>query len=102
MRQSSTKERTAVTKSTTSGWRYRRALVITGLLATALSLFAAPVVAEESAAHEAITVEGNRRIDADTVRSYFHRSASGRFDDASRDAALKALYATGLFDDVKI
>ena len=68
-----------------------------GAFAIALALPAAA-----SAASEAITVEGNRRIDADTVRSYFHASANGRFDEASRDAALKALYATGLFDDVRI
>ena len=47
---------------------------------------------------DGITVEGSRRIDADTVRSYFHPSADGRFDEASRDAALKALLATNLFD----
>jgi outer membrane protein insertion porin family len=52
--------------------------------------------------HETIAVEGNRRIDADTVRSYFHPNADGHFDEAARDAALKALVATGLFDNVKI
>src|SRR5258707_6882855 len=49
-----------------------------------------------------IDVQGNRRIDADTVRSYFHAAPDGRFDDAARDAALKALLATGLFDKVTI
>jgi len=47
-------------------------------------------------------VEGNHRIDADTVRSYFHPAADGRFDAASLDAALKALIATGLFEHVEI
>jgi len=50
----------------------------------------------------AIEVEGNRRVDAETVRSYFHAAADGRFDEASRDAALKSLVATGLFDKVSI
>jgi outer membrane protein insertion porin family len=36
------------------------------------------------------------------VRSYFHAAPDGRFDDAARDAALKALIATGLFDKVSI
>jgi outer membrane protein insertion porin family len=36
------------------------------------------------------------------VRSYFHAAPDGRFDDAARDAALKALLATGLFDNVTI
>ena len=47
-------------------------------------------------------MEGNRRIDAETVRSYFHAAPDGHFDDAARDAALKALMATGLFDKVTI
>ena len=51
---------------------------------------------------ETIEVEGNRRIDAETVRSYFHAAPDGRFDAAARDAALKALLATGLFDNVTI
>ncbi len=49
-----------------------------------------------------IIVDGNRRIDADTVRSYFHPAADGYFDAASLDAGLKALIATNLFDNVKI
>ena len=36
------------------------------------------------------------------MRSYFHAAPDGRFDDAARDAALKALVATGLFDNVTI
>ncbi|WP_245283530.1 outer membrane protein assembly factor BamA [Bradyrhizobium sp. URHD0069] len=53
-------------------------------------------------ARDAIDVQGNRRIDADTVRSYFPATPDGRYDEATRDAALKALLATGLFDKVTI
>jgi outer membrane protein insertion porin family len=53
-------------------------------------------------ARDAIEIEGNRRIDAETVRSYFHAAADGHFDEAARDAALKALLSTGLFDKVTI
>jgi outer membrane protein insertion porin family len=53
-------------------------------------------------APETIAVEGNRRIDADTVRSYFHANVEGRYDQAARDTALKALIATNLFEDVRI
>jgi outer membrane protein insertion porin family len=50
-----------------------------------------------------IVVEGNRRVEADTIRSYFRAGGTGEHLDAARiDAALKALYATGLFQDVKI
>jgi outer membrane protein insertion porin family len=50
---------------------------------------------------EQIVVQGNRRVEAETVRSYF-RSTSGRLDTATIDEALKALYGTGLFQDVRI
>jgi outer membrane protein insertion porin family len=56
----------------------------------------------DAKARDGIDVQGNRRIDAETVRSYFHAAPDGRFDEAARDAALKALLATGLFDKVTI
>lgn len=62
----------------------------------------AATAAAGTAARGTIAVEGNRRIDANTIRSYFHPDAEGRYDDAARDAALKALIATNLFDDVRI
>jgi outer membrane protein insertion porin family len=56
----------------------------------------------DAKAREVIDVQGNRRIDAGTVRSYFHPAPDRRFDEAARDAALKALLATGLFNKVTI
>ena len=50
----------------------------------------------------AIVVQGNRRIDADTVRSYFKIAPGEHLDAAKIDAGLKALYATGLFQDVRV
>jgi outer membrane protein insertion porin family len=76
----------------------RSIVAITLLAAAPVFSFAAAAIE----AREAITVEGNRRVDADTVRSYFHTTPDGRYDDASRDAALKALIATRLFDHVAI
>ncbi|MDE2332145.1 MAG: outer membrane protein assembly factor BamA, partial [Bradyrhizobium sp.] len=55
-----------------------------------------------SLANEAIDVEGNRRIDAETIRSYFHATPEGHYDAAALDAALKALVATNLFEKVAI
>src|ERR1700681_4736147 len=49
-----------------------------------------------------IVVEGNKRVEADTIRSYFRAGGGDRLDAARIDAALKALYGTGLFQDVKI
>jgi outer membrane protein insertion porin family len=47
-------------------------------------------------------VQGNRRVEAETVRAYFKAAPGERLDAAKIDAALKALYASGLFDDVHI
>jgi outer membrane protein insertion porin family len=93
------------------GRRCRRSITASALLVAALGLASAPGGASEAdapprdinaQARGAITVQGNRRIDADTVRSYFHAAPDGRFDDAARDTALKTLLATGLFDKITI
>jgi outer membrane protein insertion porin family len=70
------------------------------LAAAALATLLVPI--SVTAAPDQISVDGNRRIDAETIRSYFHADAGGHTDDAARDAALKALVATGLFDKVSI
>ena len=49
-----------------------------------------------------IDVEGNRRVEADTIRSYFKVGPNQKLDSAKIDSALKALYGTGLFQDVHI
>src|SRR5258708_14723337 len=49
-----------------------------------------------------IAVEGNRRIEAATVRSYFQAAAGGRLAGAGLDAGLKALVGTGLFETADI
>jgi len=53
-------------------------------------------------ARDDIDVQGNKRVDIATVRSYFHASPDGHFDEAARDAALKALIGTHLFENVSI
>jgi len=49
-----------------------------------------------------IAVEGNRRVEAETIRSYFKRGPGGRLGPQEIDEALKSLYGTGLFADVRI
>ncbi|MGB9041310.1 MAG: outer membrane protein assembly factor BamA, partial [Pseudolabrys sp.] len=49
-----------------------------------------------------IVVEGSRRVEADTIRSYFKPGPGGRLGPEQEDEALKALLATGLFSDVRI
>src|SRR3954463_7834831 len=48
-----------------------------------------------------IAVEGNRRVEADTVRSYFRVGPGERLDPIKADEGVKALFATGLFADVR-
>jgi outer membrane protein insertion porin family len=49
-----------------------------------------------------MVVQGNRRVEADTIRSYFHPGPGGRLDAAAIDEGLKALLGTGLFTNVNI
>ena len=88
--------------------RVRRGLVLAGLLLgvglvglPAGAAYAAPP-AEAGASANSIVVEGNRRVEADTMRSYFKVGPGEHLDAAKIDAGLKALYASGLFDDVHI
>jgi outer membrane protein insertion porin family len=84
--------------------RVRRVSVAAGLIlfasligSVAVSIGTAGVSVAQSS-QTRIDVQGNRRVEADTIRSYF----KGGLDSAHVDAALKSLYATGLFQDVRI
>jgi outer membrane protein insertion porin family len=82
-----------------------------GLLAT-LIMLAVPVAASLAAALasspaaaqtvQSISVEGNRRVELETIRSYFKPGPNGVLDQGAIDDGLKALIETGLFQDVKI
>jgi outer membrane protein insertion porin family len=56
----------------------------------------------QSGIGDLVQVEGNQRIEADTIRSYMLINPSDPFDAAAIDRSLKALFATGLFADVSI
>src|SRR5258708_18102519 len=85
---------------------------VRGGLTAALILFAVPVattlavglVSSSAAAQtvSSIAVEGNRRVESDTIRSYFKPGPGGALDAGRIDDGLKALIETGLFQDVKI
>ena len=77
-------------------------VVLAGVLfGAALSAVATATSAAAQQA-SAIVVEGNRRVEAETIRSYFRPGPGERLDSLKIDRALKALYATGLFQDVRI
>ena len=50
----------------------------------------------------ALTVMGNAHVGTDVIRSYFRAGPGGAIDEAEISAAVKALYATGLFSDVRV
>jgi outer membrane protein insertion porin family len=49
-----------------------------------------------------ITVEGNQRVEADTVASYLQFSRGENYSAEKADETVKALFQTGLFSDVQI
>jgi outer membrane protein insertion porin family len=51
---------------------------------------------------DSIEVQGNRRVEAATIRSYFKAGPNGKLDQGHIDDGLKGLIETGLFQDVKI
>lgn len=51
---------------------------------------------------QTIRVEGNKRVEPETVRSYLTFSTGDAYDPALVDESLKTLFATGLFQDVRI
>src|ERR1700759_127406 len=85
---------------------------IRGRLFAALIMFALPVAASlaamllPSAVHaqtlSSIEVVGNRRVEIETIRSYFHPGPGGTLSGPAIDDGLKALIETGLFQDVRI
>ncbi len=82
--------------------------VIVAVFACLLS-FALPIAAPEKFAPGAqaqtvgrIIVEGNQRIEPETVLSYMQLGPGDPFDSERIDESLKTLFQTGLFSDVRI
>jgi outer membrane protein insertion porin family len=78
------------------------AVLLCGLIlgsATSSLTTATPAYAQGASA---VVVQGNRRIEASTIQSYFRLEPGERLDEFKIDNAYKALVATGLFEDVKI
>jgi outer membrane protein insertion porin family len=86
--------------------RYRFVLVV--VLASILSLFgplAVPGVGPSVAQAQVVSsfvVEGNQRVENDTILAYVPFSAGKSVSADEIDAAVKALFQTGLFSDVQI
>jgi outer membrane protein insertion porin family len=78
------------------------ALIMLAVLAApslAAMLASSPAAAQTV---QSIVVEGNRRVELETIRSYFKPGPNGVLDQGRIDDGLKALIETGLFQDVRI
>jgi outer membrane protein insertion porin family len=88
------------------GVRFYRGLAVCLVLVGILVGSGIAAVASSGAAFaqsaNSIVVQGNRRVEADTVRSYFKAGPGGQLGPAQIDDGIKSLYATGLFSDVRI
>lgn len=60
------------------------------------------VSAAEAAVVNRVEVRGNQRVDADTVRNYITIKPGKSFSNTDIDDAVKALFGSGLFSDVRI
>ncbi|PBB24159.1 outer membrane protein assembly factor BamA [Mesorhizobium sp. WSM4312] len=74
------------------------ALVVPGALAVQF----VATSAAEAAVVSRVEVSGNQRVDADTIRNYITIKPGKAFSSSDVDAAVKALFGTGLFSDVQI
>jgi outer membrane protein insertion porin family len=80
---------------------------VISFIALALSVLG-PITAPQlsSAAYAAgisqIIVEGNQRVEQETVESYLQLGVGDQFNDGKIDDSIKVLFQTGLFSDVKI
>ncbi len=90
-------------------------LGVRGLITLLLLFVAAPVTAligisaggsgawaQSAPVIRSIQVQGNRRVEPETVRSYLQFSPGSRYNPLKVNESLKSLFATGLFSDVRI
>jgi outer membrane protein insertion porin family len=82
--------------------RLRAAMWLRPLLLLASLLSAHAVLAFEPFVVKDIRVEGVQRTDAGTVFNYLPIKVGDSIDDEKASAAVKALYATGFFRDVRL
>jgi outer membrane protein insertion porin family len=86
------------------GWHF-----ILGVLAVFAALIVLEPVANlaqpaeaQSGVIKSIRVEGNRRVEPETVRTYLRFNVGDAYDPGKIDQSIKSLFSTGLFSDVAI
>jgi outer membrane protein insertion porin family len=86
------------------GWHFVIGVLAALAVATVLEpvIYSAQPAFAQSGAIKSIRVEGNKRVEPETVRTYLRFNAGDAYDPAKVDQSIKALFATGLFSDVRI
>ena len=72
------------------------------LVAALSSLVILPALAVQPFVVKDIRIEGIQRTEPGTVFNYLPLKVGDTFDDAKADAAIKSLFATGFFNDVRV
>jgi outer membrane protein insertion porin family len=86
------------------GWHFTIAVaaVLAALSVVEPVVFSAKPAQAQSGVIREIRVEGNRRVEKETVRTYLRFNVGDAYDAAKVDQSIKSLFATGLFSDVRI
>lgn len=86
--------------------RLCRLLLLLALVSTGVVWIDALAFSQEATAQGAVVrqiqVEGNRRVEPETVRSYLRFTVGDTYDPGKVNKSIKSLFATGLFSDVQI
>ncbi len=86
------------------GWHFIIGVVAVLAALTVLEpvVYSARPAEAQSGAIKSIRVEGNRRVEPETVRTYLRFNVGDAYDPAKVDQSIKSLFSTGLFSDVRI
>src|SRR6476619_690554 len=71
------------------------------LLSSGVVPFTARIAYAQAPTVGSIIVQGNQRVEAETIRSYFRPGPGGQLDAFQIDEGVKTLISTGLFQDVR-
>ena len=90
-------------------WTLERGLIAVLLMMCSVPLslclsagFGDLTAAAQNATISSVAVQGNQRVEDETIRSYLTFSAGDPYDPGEINQSLKTLFATGLFKDVRI
>ncbi len=82
--------------------RLKRVLGLTALCFACLFVAVPPASAQRGGVISSIEIQGNSRVEPDTIRSYLELRQGQPYDAEAANRSLKALFGTGLFSDVVI